>query len=103
MADLCTERGVGLLCYGTLLGGLLSEKWIGKPRPKREDFTTVSEMKVWRGGGSQPAGHAFILFARSFCCFFGLHVMDGFVHGRVWLRVGVAESEHVSIFWCGLS
>lgn len=46
MAKLCTERGVGLLCYGTVLGGLLSEKWIGKPTPTRADFTTVSEMKV---------------------------------------------------------
>lgn len=46
MAKLATERGVGLLCYGTVLGGLLSEKWLGKPRPSKEDFTTVSEMKV---------------------------------------------------------
>lgn len=52
MAPLCKERGVGLLCYGTVLGGLLSEKWIGKPTPSRADFKTVSEMKVggWVGG-----------------------------------------------------
>lgn len=48
MAALAAERGVGLLCYGTVLGGLLSEKWIGKPTPTRADFTTVSEMKVRR-------------------------------------------------------
>eukprot|EP00752_Nemacystus_decipiens_P017830 g15986.t1 len=47
MAKLCTERGVGLLCYGTVLGGLLSEKWIGKPTPTRADFTTVSEKKYY--------------------------------------------------------
>lgn len=46
MATLCEERGVKLLCYGTVLGGLLSEKWIGHPEPKRGDFTTVSEAKV---------------------------------------------------------
>eukprot|EP00903_Cladosiphon_okamuranus_P018184 g16729.t1 len=47
MAQLCKERGVGLLCYGTVLGGLLSEKWIGKPTPSRADFKTVSEMKYY--------------------------------------------------------
>ncbi|CAM9885003.1 unnamed protein product, partial [Discosporangium mesarthrocarpum] len=45
MAPLCEERGVKLLCYGTVLGGLLSEKWIGRPEPSRADFKTVSEMK----------------------------------------------------------
>lgn len=54
MAQLCTEKGVGLLCYGTVLGGLLSEKWIGKPTPTRADFTTVSEMKV--GGRATCSG-----------------------------------------------
>lgn len=46
MSNLCEERGVKLLCYGTVLGGLLSEKWIGHPEPRRGDFTTVSEAKV---------------------------------------------------------
>lgn len=31
--ELCRARGVGLLCYGTLLGGFLSEKWLGAPEP----------------------------------------------------------------------
>jgi aryl-alcohol dehydrogenase-like predicted oxidoreductase len=26
--DLCLRYDVGLLCYGTLLGGFLSEKWV---------------------------------------------------------------------------
>ncbi|KAL2882233.1 hypothetical protein SGCOL_002502 [Colletotrichum sp. CLE4] len=33
MAGVCTRHGVGVLAYGTLLGGFLSEKWIGKPEP----------------------------------------------------------------------
>lgn len=33
MNDVCVARGVGLLCYGTLLGGFLSEKWLGQPEP----------------------------------------------------------------------
>mmetsp|Transcript_10617 Transcript_10617/g.17868 ORF Transcript_10617/g.17868 Transcript_10617/m.17868 type:complete len:487 (-) Transcript_10617:129-1589(-) len=37
MAPACTEKGVKLLCYGTLLGGFLSNYWLGKPEPTGED------------------------------------------------------------------
>ena len=33
MAQLCLERGVKLLAYGTLGGGFLSERWLGKDAP----------------------------------------------------------------------
>lgn len=33
LSTLCAERGVKLLAYGTLCGGFLSEKWLGKPEP----------------------------------------------------------------------
>jgi aryl-alcohol dehydrogenase-like predicted oxidoreductase len=33
LAALCAERGVGLLCYGTVAGGFLSERWLGAPEP----------------------------------------------------------------------
>ena len=33
MQALCLERGVKLLCYGTLGGGFLSERWLGAPEP----------------------------------------------------------------------
>jgi aryl-alcohol dehydrogenase-like predicted oxidoreductase len=35
MVDLCRDHGIGLLCYGTLAGGLLSEAWVGAPPPDR--------------------------------------------------------------------
>jgi len=34
MAGLCRERGIGLLCYGTMAGGFLSERWLGVPAPE---------------------------------------------------------------------
>lgn len=34
MTALCAENGTRLLCYGTLAGGFLSEKWLGKPAPE---------------------------------------------------------------------
>ena len=33
LAALCKASGVRLLAYGTLCGGFLSEKWLGKPEP----------------------------------------------------------------------
>lgn len=33
MAPLAARHGVQLLCYGTLMGGLLTEAWLGKPAP----------------------------------------------------------------------
>jgi diketogulonate reductase-like aldo/keto reductase/enamine deaminase RidA (YjgF/YER057c/UK114 family) len=33
MSDLCMERGVRLLAYGTLGGGFLSERWVGAIEP----------------------------------------------------------------------
>jgi aryl-alcohol dehydrogenase-like predicted oxidoreductase len=33
MVSLCREHGIGLLCYGTLAGGFLSDRWLGAPDP----------------------------------------------------------------------
>merc|ERR1712014_453868 len=33
MADFCAEHDIKILCHGTLLGGLLSDSWLHKPRP----------------------------------------------------------------------
>ena len=34
LSALCREKGVKLLAYGTLCGGFISEKWLGKPEPQ---------------------------------------------------------------------
>jgi len=34
MVEFCRAHGVELLCYGTVLGGFLSERWLGKPEPR---------------------------------------------------------------------
>ena len=33
LSDLCRAKGVKLLAYGTLCGGFLSDKWLGRPEP----------------------------------------------------------------------
>lgn len=48
MSQLCVARGVGLLCYGTLLGGFISEKWLGQPEPEDIDALNWSLKKYLR-------------------------------------------------------
>lgn len=33
MVALCRDRGIAMLCYGTVCGGFLSERWLGRPDP----------------------------------------------------------------------
>ena len=35
MADTCRRHGVGLLAYGAIAGGFLSERWLGQPAPRQ--------------------------------------------------------------------
>ena len=48
MTSLCRERGVQLLAYGTLAGGLLTEQWLGRPAPEESELGTWSLMKYAR-------------------------------------------------------
>lgn len=34
MAELCAARGISFLCYGSVLGGFLSERWLGAAEPR---------------------------------------------------------------------
>lgn len=33
MVELCRRHGIALLCYGTVAGGFLSDRWLGQPAP----------------------------------------------------------------------
>lgn len=48
LAAVCAEFGVGLLAYGTVCGGWLSEKWLGADQPAWEQDGTWSQMKYGR-------------------------------------------------------
>lgn len=45
MATVCGPAGVGLLTYGTLCGGLLTDAWLGRAAPHQWDLDTVSLRK----------------------------------------------------------
>ncbi len=58
LAPYALANGVGLLCYGTLLGGFLSERWLGAAEPDWESLSTWSQLKYGRfiraAGGWAP-------------------------------------------------
>jgi aryl-alcohol dehydrogenase-like predicted oxidoreductase len=45
MTPFCQKHDIKLLAYGTLLGGFLSEKYLGKPEPARPQLDTLSLQK----------------------------------------------------------
>jgi aryl-alcohol dehydrogenase-like predicted oxidoreductase len=45
MAKFCQEHNIKLFAYGSLCGGLLSEKYLGQPEPGRWDLETASLRK----------------------------------------------------------
>jgi len=46
MTELCLKHNVKLLAYGTLAGGFLSERWLGRPEP--DEIADWSKMKYKR-------------------------------------------------------
>jgi len=48
MSAFCAAEGVQLLAYGTLAGGLLTEKWLGKSEPAADAVTDWSTAKYKR-------------------------------------------------------
>ncbi|KAI8799516.1 aldo/keto reductase [Cladochytrium replicatum] len=58
MCSFCEENGVKVLAYGTLLGGFLTEKWLGVPEPKIDELPNWSLKKYARfinaAGGWDP-------------------------------------------------
>jgi len=48
MTDLCLHYWIELLAFGTVAGGLLTERWLGKEDPRADAMDTWSEMKYRR-------------------------------------------------------
>lgn len=42
LSEYCAEHGIKLLTYGSVGGGLFSQKYLGKPAPKRDQLDTSS-------------------------------------------------------------
>jgi aryl-alcohol dehydrogenase-like predicted oxidoreductase len=45
MVQFCTDHDIKLFTYGTLCGGLLSQKYLGQPEPRGGELSTASLRK----------------------------------------------------------
>lgn len=58
MTKICQEHDIKILAFGTLAGGLLTEKWVNKPEIPADQMETWSQMKYKRfidvAGGWEP-------------------------------------------------
>lgn len=48
LTNVCEEYGVHILAFGTVAGGFISEKWLGKAEPSASELATWSQMKYKR-------------------------------------------------------
>ncbi len=58
MAEFCVAHGVKLLCYGTVAGGLLTERWLDKAEPAAHELQTWSLLKYRRFVEAAGGWHA---------------------------------------------
>jgi aryl-alcohol dehydrogenase-like predicted oxidoreductase len=59
MSEFCLANGVKLLAYGTLGGGFLSERWLGRDEPAEAEIADWSKMKYRRFIGTMGGWAAF--------------------------------------------
>ena len=48
MSAFCQDNGVRLLAYGTLAGGMIGERWLGRPEPSPGEISDWSKSKYKR-------------------------------------------------------
>jgi len=48
MTELCLQHGIKLLAFGTVAGGFLTERWLGKPEPEWNELSSWPQMKYKR-------------------------------------------------------
>ena len=58
LTDLCRLHGVQLLAYGTVAGGLLTERWVGREEPVWDDDKTPWSLNKYRRFIEQVGGWA---------------------------------------------
>jgi aryl-alcohol dehydrogenase-like predicted oxidoreductase len=107
MSELCKQRGVFLLTYGTFAGGLFAERYLGRPEPGRAELTTASLQKykrmidAWGGWASfQRLLASLQRLAKkhdvTIACVAARAVLDRPAVGGVIVGVRLGESEHIT-------
>lgn len=106
MSELCLQRGIKLLAFGTVAGGFLTERWLGIPEPNRDQLSTWSEMKYKRfidvAGGweifqgllhkvNRIAEKHGVSIANVVC----RHILDDPAVGGIIIGARLGQSEHI--------
>jgi aryl-alcohol dehydrogenase-like predicted oxidoreductase/enamine deaminase RidA (YjgF/YER057c/UK114 family) len=61
LAEVCARTGVRLLAYGTLCGGFLADKWLGRPEPARiSDWSRAKYQRFIAAAGGWEALQAIL-------------------------------------------
>lgn len=107
MADVCKEYNVKLLAFGTLGGGFLTDKWLGKTEPKMSELKTWSQMKYKRfidaAGGWEPYQNLLQVVKEvaekhevSIANIASRYILENPAVGAVIVGARLGESEHIS-------
>ncbi|MDB4292175.1 aldo/keto reductase [Maribacter sp.] len=107
MADVCKEYNVKVLAFGTLGGGFLTDKWLGKSEPKMSDLKTWSQMKYKRfidaAGGWAPYQNLLQVvkevagkYDASVANISSRYILENPAVGAVIVGARLGESEHIS-------
>jgi aryl-alcohol dehydrogenase-like predicted oxidoreductase len=105
MSDFCLAHGVKLLAYGTLGGGFLSERWLGRDEPAEADIADWSKMKYRRFIGAMGGWASFQRLLREAASIAARHgvslanvatrwVLEHPAVGAVILGARLTEREH---------
>jgi aryl-alcohol dehydrogenase-like predicted oxidoreductase/enamine deaminase RidA (YjgF/YER057c/UK114 family) len=108
LAPLCAQRGIHLLAYGTLAGGLLTDRWLDRPEPSWDDDATPWSLNKYRRFIEQVGGwdayQAVLRAARAVADRHGASIanvatraiLDTPGVGAVIVGARLGESEHVA-------
>tara|TARA_R110000765_G_scaffold15201_2_gene43942 strand:- start:270 stop:1718 length:1449 start_codon:yes stop_codon:yes gene_type:complete len=107
MTTVCREYNVKLLTFGTLAGGFLTDKWLGKNEPTAEELTTWSQMKYKRfidaAGGWTPYQNLLRTVKKiadkhdvSIANIASRFILEGEVVASVIVGARLGESEHIN-------
>jgi len=105
MSAFCLAHGVKLLAYGTLGGGFLSERWLGRDEPAEADIADWSKMKYRRFIAAMGGWPVFQALLREVATIARRHavsvsnvatrwVLDHPAVGAVIIGARLTESEH---------
>ena len=105
MSDFCLANGVKLLAYGTLGGGFLSDRWVGRDEPAEADIADWSKMKYRRFIGAMGGWAVFQRLMRELKAIAARHgvsvsnvatrwVLQHPAVGAVIVGARLTESEH---------